>query len=145
VTPLETAFENTYEADRKLMGTISGFAVLAILVAGMGVFGLSAFDMRRRVREIGIRKALGASPGRVAGMVVSRQIAFAGIASVLSWPLGWWIANEWLSGYVYRTSLGPVVLPVASVIVVAFVVAAVGLNALRASAIRPSNALRTAT
>jgi putative ABC transport system permease protein len=78
-------------------------------------------------------------------MVLSRQMAFAGIASVLSWPVGWWIANEWLNGYVYRTALGPAVLPVASVIVIAFVAAAVSLNALRASAIRPSNALRTGT
>jgi putative ABC transport system permease protein len=144
VTPLAQAFQNAYVADRSLMGAVIGFAALAILVAALGVFGLSAFDMRRRVREIGIRKALGASPGKVAGMVLGRQIVFAGAASLLSWPVAWWLANSWLEGYVYRTSLGPAVLPLASLIVAAFVALAVSFNSARASAIRPNLALRSA-
>ncbi|HEV7690466.1 MAG TPA: FtsX-like permease family protein [Hyphomonadaceae bacterium] len=144
VTPLQTAFEKSYDDDRKLMGAVTGFAGLAMLVAGMGVYGLSAFDMRRRVREIGIRKALGATPAKVAGMVLRQQVLFAGISSMLSWPIAYWLSNGWLEQYVYRTSLGPVVLPVASAIVVGFVALAVGLNTARAAAIRPSFALRTA-
>jgi len=145
VTPLSQAFQNAYVADRNLMGAVIGFAALAIFVACLGVFGLSAFDIRRRVREIGIRKALGASSGKVAGMILGRQILSAGIASVLSWPIAYWLSNGWLEQYVYRTSLGPVVLPVASAIVVGFVALAVGLNTTRAAAIRPSFALRSAT
>jgi putative ABC transport system permease protein len=145
VTPVSNAFQEAYAADRNLMGAVIGFAALAILVAGLGVYGLAAFDMRRRVREVGIRKALGASPGRVAGMMFWTQMRFAAIASVAAWPLAWWIANSWLEGYVYRTALGPAVLPLASAIVVSFVALAVGLNTARAAAIRPSFALRTAT
>jgi putative ABC transport system permease protein len=145
IRPLETAFENAYAADRRLMYAVLGFASIAIGVACLGVYGLSAFDMRRRVREIGIRKALGATPAKVAGMVLGQQVMFASIASVLSWPIAYWLSNGWLEQYVYRTSLGPVVLPVASAIVVGFVALAVGLNTARAAAIRPSFALRTAT
>jgi putative ABC transport system permease protein len=115
---------------------------VAIVVAGMGVFGLSAFEMRRRVREIGIRKALGASPAKVAALVIGRAIGFAAIATVIAWPIGFWIANEWLSGFVYRTELGPLVLPIASAAVIAFVAVAVAFSALRAAAIRPGLALR---
>jgi putative ABC transport system permease protein len=145
VTPVSRSFQDAYVADQKLMGAVIGFAALAILVAALGVFGLSAFDIRRRVREIGIRKALGAAPATVAGMVMGSSLLSAAVASVLSWPLAWWIADAWLTGYVYRTSLGLAVLPVASFIVLVFVALAVGLNTIRAAAIRPGLALRTAT
>jgi putative ABC transport system permease protein len=145
VTPLATSFENTYAADRRLMFAVTGFASVAILVACLGVYGLSAFDMRRRVREIGIRKALGATPAKVAGMVLGRQMLFALASSMLGWPIAWWLSAEWLNQYVYRTSLGLIVLPLATVAVVAFVALAVGLSAGRASAIRPGLALRAAT
>jgi putative ABC transport system permease protein len=142
---LSDAYSQAYAADRNLMGAVSGFAALAIFVAALGVYGLTAFDMRRRVREVGIRKALGATPARVAGMMFWKQMRFAAIASIVAWPLGWWISSGWLETYVYRTSLGLAVLPVASLIVLAFVALAVGLNITRAAAIRPSLALRTAT
>jgi putative ABC transport system permease protein len=145
VTSLAQSFEKTYAADRNLMGAVLGFAALAIFVACLGVYGLSSFDMRRRVREVGIRKALGASPRRVAGMMFWRQLRFAAIASVAAWPFAWWVASAWLESYVYRTSLGPAVLPAATLVILAFVALAVGLNTARAAAIRPSFALRTAT
>jgi putative ABC transport system permease protein len=140
--PLQQTLEQSYRSDFQLMSAVTSFALVAIIVAGMGVFGLSAFEMRRRVREIGIRKALGASPAKVALLVIGRAMAFAAIATVVAWPIGLLIANEWLSGFVYRTSLGPVVLPIASAAVIAFVGAAVAFSAIRAAAIRPGLALR---
>ncbi|HEV7690464.1 MAG TPA: FtsX-like permease family protein [Hyphomonadaceae bacterium] len=144
VASLAQSFQNAYAADRNMMGAVIGFAMLAIFVACLGVYGLSSFDMRRRVREVGIRKALGASPARVAGAMFWRQMRFAGMASLLAWPVAWWVSSAWLETYVYRTSLGPVVLPAASLIILAFVALAVGFNTARAAAIRPSFALRTA-
>jgi len=134
--------ERTYQADYRLMRAVSSFAIVAIIVAGLGVYGLSAFEMRRRVREIGIRKALGASPLKVAGLVIGRAMVFAAGATLVAWPVGYWIAQEWLTGFVYRTSLGFTVLPTASVITIAFVALAVGLNTLRAAAMRAGQALR---
>jgi putative ABC transport system permease protein len=134
--------ERTYQTDYRLMRAISSFALVAIIVAGLGVYGLSAFEMRRRVREIGIRKALGASPMMGAGRVVGRQVAFAGVISLLAWPIGFWIGNQWLLGFVYRTQLGWFVPLVATAIVTAFVALAVGLSSARAAAMRPGLALR---
>jgi putative ABC transport system permease protein len=134
--------ERTYQADYQLMRAVGGFALVAIIVAGLGVYGLSAFEMRRRVREIGIRKALGASPMMVAGRVIGRQVAFAAAVSLLAWPIGFWIASQWLLGFVYRTQLGWVVPFLATLIVIAFVVLAVGLSSARAAALRPGLALR---
>jgi putative ABC transport system permease protein len=145
LTSLATGFENSYAGDRRLMFAVMGFAGVAILVACLGVYGLSAFDMRRRVREIGIRKALGATPGKVAGMVLGRQTVFALAASLIGWPIAWWLSSEWINQYVYRTSLGFIILPIATLFVVSFVVLAVGLSAARAAAIRPGFALRAAT
>ncbi len=134
--------ERTYQADYRLMRAVSSFAFVAIIVAGLGVYGLSAFEMRRRVREIGIRKALGASPMMVAGRVIGRQVAFAAAISLLAWPVGYWIANQWLLGFVYRTQLGWLVPLMATLIVMSFVALAVGLSSARAAAMRPGLALR---
>jgi putative ABC transport system permease protein len=142
VTSLEDNLERVYQTDFRLMRAVSGFAVVAIIVAGLGVYGLSAFEMRRRVREIGIRKALGASPMMVGGMVIGRAVVFAGIASLLAWPVGFWLANEWLMDFIYRTELGWVAPLFATLIVIAFVALAVGLSSARAAAMRPAGALQ---
>jgi hypothetical protein len=75
-------------------------------------------------------------------MVLGRSLLSAAVASILACPLAWCIAYGWLTVYVYRTDLGLVILPVASLAVLAFVALAVGFNTLRAAAIRPGNALR---
>lgn len=137
-----SAFELAYDRDTKLIGAVGSFATLAIAVAGLGVFGLSAFDVRRRTRDIGVRKALGATPARIAVTVLGRQLISASIASLLAWPFGYWIAGEWLTGYVYRTPLAPAALPLATLIVLVLVALATGANAIRAGAIRPGLALR---
>jgi putative ABC transport system permease protein len=142
VEPAMSAFQFAYQDDQQMMWTVAGFAGVSMLVACLGVYGLSAFDMRRRVREIGIRKAVGASPGSVAAMIIGRQVRFALIASLVAWPVGWWIANGWLSGFVYRTSLGPALLPAASLAILTFLALAIGLSATRGSLMRPGMALR---
>jgi putative ABC transport system permease protein len=144
VRALDDSFETSYSADQRVMLAVANFAALAVIVAGLGVFALSAFDIQRRVREIGIRKALGAAPVSVASMVMGRSLRSALIASVLSWPVAWWLSNTWLNGFVYRTDLGQVLLPVATAVVLAFVLLAVSVNTARAAAIRPDSALRTA-
>lgn len=134
--------QRAYQADYRLMRAVSSFALVAIIVAAFGVYGLSAFEMRRRVREIGIRKALGASPMMVAAGIIGRQVAFAAAVSLIAWPFGLWIGSQWLAGFVYRTSLGWLTPLAATLLVMAFVALAVGLSAARAAAIRPSHALR---
>jgi putative ABC transport system permease protein len=141
----DDSFAASYNDDRRVMTAVSSFAGLAIVVAGLGVFALSAFEVRRRVREIGIRKALGAAPAAVASVVMTRNIRLAAVSAILSWPFGWWLAISWLNGFVYRTDLGLAILPAAAAAVVVFVGLAVAFNALRAAAIRPDVALRTAT
>jgi putative ABC transport system permease protein len=140
--PLSQSLEASYRADFLLMSTVTMFALVAIAVAGLGVYGLSTFEMRRRVREIGIRKALGASPFAVGGLAIGRALIFAAIAAFIAWLPGFAIANQWLSDFVYRTNLGWIVLPIATAVVVAFVAVAVSLSAVRAAAVRPGLALR---
>jgi putative ABC transport system permease protein len=140
--PLAQTLEASYRADFQLMRAVTTFALVAIAVAGLGVYGLSAFEMRRRVREIGIRKALGASPYAVGALAIGRALVFAAIAALIAWAPGFGLANAWLSDFVYRTNLSWIILPMATLIVVAFVALAVSLSAVRAAAIRPGLALR---
>jgi putative ABC transport system permease protein len=140
---LDDDFTSSFREDQRLMAAVAGFAAFAMGVAALGVFALSAFEIRRRVREIGIRKALGAGPAKMAGMVLGQSLLSAAIASLLAWPIAWWAAGAWLSSFVYRTELAPALLPVASLFVITFVALAVSFNAARAAAVRPNIALRT--
>lgn len=138
---MQKSFSQAYESDQRLMWTVSAFALVAIIVASLGVFGMTAFDMGRRVRETGVRKALGASTIEVAAGMLKRHLVSAFIASLAAWPIGYWIAREWLLGYAYRTDAAFVVLPIASLAIILIVALAISLNVVRASAVGPARAL----
>lgn len=81
------------------------FSGLAILVASMGLFGLSSFTVMRRTKEIGIRKVMGASSGRIVKLLIKQMSIPVIVANVLAWPIGWYAMTEWLSTFVYRIDL----------------------------------------
>lgn len=141
VASVETAFSQAYASDRSLMWAVTAFAGVAIFVSALGVFGLSAFDMGRRVRETGIRKVLGASTLDVAGGILLGRLTRTVIASMVAWPFGYFIAQQWLLGYAYRTDLTFFALPLASIVVTLTVALAISINLVRTSIVRPAKAL----
>ena len=86
----------------KMLGV---FSLLAIFVACMGLFGLVAFMVQSRTKEIGVRKVLGASTSHLV-MLLSREfLLLILVASVVAWPIAYYLMRDWLSGFAYRTSL----------------------------------------
>lgn len=97
-----------FRQETKLRSMFTSFTGLSILVSCLGLFGLSAYTISRRVREIGIRKVLGASVRSLFALLSREYAILILLSQVIAWPLGWWFAGEWLSTFAYRIEI-PVV------------------------------------
>ena len=103
---MDEQLNHFYKSDIRLMNVLSIFAILAIVIACMGLFGLSMYTARQRTKEIGIRKVLGASIAGI-GLLLSKDfMKLVVIASVISFPLAWWAMNNWLQDFAYRIPYG---------------------------------------
>ncbi len=135
-------FANIYRAEERTRQIFFAFAILAIIIASLGLFGLSAFVAEQRTKEIGIRKTLGAS---VAGIIVllSRQFTkWVVVANLIAWPLAYYFMNRWLQKFVYRAgiSLWPFVWSFCLVLFVALLT--MSYQTLRAATANPVNSLK---
>ncbi len=139
---LDDQMAELYEEDRRVLHLIAGFGVLAVLLACLGLYGMSAFAAQRRTREIGIRKALGAEWSDILRLMIAAFVRPALIASVLALPFGLVVSHRWLSGFAVRTSLSPSWFIEAMLVVAAVATVAVLANAMRAAATAPAEALR---
>ncbi len=102
---MDERFNEIYKAER-LLGKIFGvFALLAILVSCLGLFGLAAFIAEQRTKEIGIRKVLGATVPGLVHLLSKEFVILVGIANAIAWPLAYIIMDKWLQDFAYRTSL----------------------------------------
>src|SRR5690606_34978561 len=81
------------------------FAILSILIACMGLFGLAAFTAERRTKEIGLRKVLGASVGNIINMLSRDFVKLVGIAILIASPIAWYAMNHWLADFAYRIDI----------------------------------------
>ena len=118
------------------------FAALAVVIACLGLFGLATYTVQRRKKEIGIRKALGATAPQVVGLVSKQFLMLVGIGTLVALPGAYWAMEQWLSGFAYRTSVGAGVLAGSVVLagVVAFI--AVGYHALQTAHLDPATTLK---
>jgi ABC-type lipoprotein release transport system permease subunit len=118
------------------------FAVLAIVITGLGLFGLAAFTAEQRTKEIGIRKVLGASVSSLVNMI-SWDFSFLVIIAFVIWaPLSWWAMNSYLERYTIRTQIAWWIFPATGAIALIFALLIVSTQALRAAHSNPVNALR---
>ncbi len=117
-------------------------AVLAVGIGCLGLYGLAAFTTARRVKEIGIRKTLGASTGDVLALLVGQFLRPVLLANVVAWPLAWLAMRSWLSGFDQRIGLSPLYFLAATLLGVAVAVATVAGQALTVARAEPARALR---
>ncbi len=129
--------------NEKLTGKMLGvFSLLAIFVACLGLFGLAAFMVQSRTKEIGVRKVLGASTPHLV-MLLSREFIFLILlANLIAWPIAYYLMRDWLSGFAYQTDLN--VLPFVASAIMALIIAfgTVSMQAIRAARSNPIDALR---
>jgi putative ABC transport system permease protein len=126
-----------------LIGQLAGiFAVLAIFISCLGLFGLAAYMAEQRTREIGIRKVLGASISQVLLLLSRDFMLLVGISCVIASPLAFYFSHEWLQGYHYRITIGPGVFLLSALAAMLITAATVSFQAIKAALMNPVNSLR---
>ena len=96
-----------YEAENKWKQIISFAAMITIFISCIGLFGLAALSAEKRIKEIGIRKVLGATSGEMVRMLSSDFLKLTFIAAIIAIPFAWWAMKKWLENYPYRITMGP--------------------------------------
>lgn len=131
-----------YQTEQRLGRLFSLFAGLAVIIACMGMFGLAAFTAEQRTKEIGIRKAVGASTGSIVTLLSAYFVKLVAVGIAIATPIGYFIMHEWLATYAYHIELG--VLPFVGVgcVIIALALGAVGYQAYKAASANPVEALR---
>jgi putative ABC transport system permease protein len=139
---LDERFAMAYRAEDRLGKTVGTFAVLAVFVTCLGVFGLGSFMIARRTKEIGVRKCLGASTTEIVVLLSSEPVRLALVACIVAAPITWYAMDQWLQAFAYRIDLGVLVffLGACGVLLVAWL--AVVPLARRAARTAPVEALR---
>ena len=135
---LPTCTRPTPRADR----CSAAFALLAVIVGCLGLFGLAAFTAERRTKEIGIRKVLGARTRDIVQLLVWQFSRPVLIANLIAWPVAWWVMRSWLNGFDARITLGPAPFLAAGLLALLIAIATIGSHAYRVARANPIHALR---
>jgi putative ABC transport system permease protein len=139
---LDASFDALYRSEQRTGQLFTAFAAVAILIACLGLFGLSAFTAEQRTKEIGIRKVFGASVPQLVRLLSKDFLRLVLLANVLAGPVAWWAGRQWLENYAFRTVLGPGVFGLAAAVSVGIALLTVGFQALKAALANPVESLR---
>lgn len=139
---LSMQYEQLYRAEQKQAQLFIGFSALAIFIAGLGLFGLATFNTLQRIREIGIRKVLGASVMNIVALLSKEMILLIVIANLIAWPVAWYFTNEWLNSFAYRIDASILLYVLAGVAAITIALLTVGTQTIKAAMTNPANTLR---
>jgi putative ABC transport system permease protein len=139
---LDQEFDKLYKTEIRLSRIVSVFTILAIFIACIGLFGLSAYDTIQRTKEVGIRKVMGSSTGEVVQLFLKENIKLIIIAIILAIPLSYFFMDNWLRDFAYRIQIGADIILIAILFVLGITVITVTYHAIKAAIINPSETLR---
>jgi ABC-type antimicrobial peptide transport system permease subunit len=127
-----------------LIGKLSRvFALLAIIISCLGLFGLAAYTAERRTKEIGIRKVLGASVTGITSLLSKDFLWLVFISAVIAFPLSWWLMHKWLQNYNYRVTIDWWVFVIAGLLALLIALITISFQSIRAAIANPVKSLRT--
>jgi len=147
-TPFEYRFADkdfdAVFAAEMLIGKLAGvFAILAVFISCLGLFGLAAYTAERRTKEIGIRKVLGASVTGLTGLLAKEFLQLVAVSCLIAFPAAGWFMHNWLQGYSYRTDLHWWVFLFAGITALLIALITVSFQAIKAALANPVNSLRS--
>jgi putative ABC transport system permease protein len=139
---MEEDYERQYKSEMRMGKLMNVFAGLAVFIACLGLLGLTSFALEQRKKEIGIRKVLGASAGKVL-LILGREFVFCVlVADVIAWPIAYYMMSGWLRNFAYRIGVGMEIFIFSSLLTLAVAIAAVTFQSLRAATSNPADSLR---
>ena len=130
------------ENEKQIAELTEKFSLLAILITCVGLYGMASFMATQKTKEIGIRKALGASVGQITLLLLSTFVKLLAVASIIGVPLAYLISREWLSSFVYQTPLSPLVFAAGLFGILAVTVITVSFETVKAARTNPVKSLR---
>ena len=139
---LDDRFDEMYRTEQRIGKIFGIFAVLAIFIGCLGLFGLAAFTAEQRTKEIGIRKVLGASISGIVLLMSREFIMWVVVANVVAWPIAWYIMSKWLQGFAYKTSMTLWTFGLSAVLALVVALLTVSYQAIKAARANPAEALK---
>jgi putative ABC transport system permease protein len=139
---LNQDWEEFYKAEDQRGKVFNILATLSIFISCLGLFGLSAFSAERRTKELGVRKALGATTGGLVQLMSREFSILVLIASILGCPVGWYVMTQWLDHYAYHVDVGYITLIVAALICLAISLLTISYHSLKVATSDPVKSLR---
>jgi len=142
-TFMDADFDKMYHAEQQTGQIFITFAVFAILIACLGLFGLVTYAAEQRTKEIGVRKVLGASVSGIVGLLSRDFTILVGIAALIAFPASWWAMYKWLETFAYRTEISWWIFLVAGAAALAIALLTVSIQTIRAALANPIKSLRS--
>jgi putative ABC transport system permease protein len=140
---VDDEFDKQFKSEM-LIGKLSRiFALLAIIITCLGLFGLAAYTAERRTKEIGVRKVLGASVTGIAGLLSKDFLKLVILSSLISFPVAWWLMHNWLQNYAYRIEISWWIFIVAAALAIIIALFTISFQAIKAALANPVKSLRT--
>ncbi len=139
---MEDAYHSFYKTEEKSWKLITIFTGLALLVSCLGLFGLASFMTSKRLKEIGIRKVLGATAGGIT-VLLSRQFTqWVVVSNIIAWPIAYYLLSQWLENFAYRMDLGFAPFLVSGAVALSIAILTVSFQAIKAALANPVESLR---
>jgi ABC-type antimicrobial peptide transport system permease subunit len=142
-TFLDDAFERLYRSDIRTGKLFNIFAIIAVLISCLGLFGLVTFAVETKTKEIGIRKVLGASVGNIVYLLSNEFLVLVGIAMLIAFPLAYYLLNRMLLDFAFRINIDAWIFVFAGIITLVLTIITVGFQAIRAATANPIKAIKS--
>ncbi len=139
---IDDTIQAKYESERKWGQIVRNSSVFAILIACLGLFGLSLITVQERLKEVGIRKVLGASASKIVSLVSKDMVYLVIFSSAIAWPAAYVIAGKWLQNFAYRIDLSIVIFILSGLIALVIAAVTISFQTIRAAYSNPVNTLR---
>jgi putative ABC transport system permease protein len=139
---LDEDFDNLYRSETRMQTIFSYFAILAIIISCLGLFGLASYIAERRKKEIGIRKVLGANVFNLSYLLSLQFTKWVLISNLIAWPVAYFLMNRWLQDFAYRVDISFWLFPLAGLLVLVVALLTVLYQAIKAALVNPVKSLK---
>ena len=140
---LDDELDNQYGAEQKLSQVFGGLTLLALFIACLGLFGLTAFSTKKRIKEIGIRKVMGAGVQQIILLLNIEVLKMVALSLIIAIPISWYGMNQWLADFAYRIEIGPGIFALAGGAALAISLLTVSWQSIKAAVANPVDSLRS--
>jgi putative ABC transport system permease protein len=142
-TFLDQTIQKQYDEDRRVSKIISSFGIIAMIICAMGLYGLSSYMAERRLKEIGVRKVLGASVGQIVVMMAAQFIGLVLLAFVIAVPVAYYGMSKWLGGFAYRVPISWFTFALAGLVALSIALITISFESIKSARGNPIDSLRS--